>query len=426
MDEALRAQERRARAGETGELLRYASNLERARGKDAALEALVAGRADLDVRRALERFPAWSHADGDAGATRAIDTPPLSGPPRLRWRSARLPEHQSRRSPGSWRIVAATPAAIVVGRRGQLTALDPESGETLWSRHGLVQAGAERFERTFVDRGALVQCRWHRVAWLDLRTGKDIAEARFEGGCLRADSRDGAVRLVTVSHPASRGRRFLRLLEATDGAEPTTRWERPVDELEVDPRDAFLAPDLVVLHADERVEVGLAGLSPSDGATRWTANVEAWVGALDPCGLVVHGPGGVTCVSPDGLRRWTADQEAGFFGGLALTADAVVCAGRSQAVWLDRSTGAARAEHPWASASVSAGRGQVYVCEWGLTGRLVALTSAGAVVWSRTWHELLGSRSYVGDVVPTRGRLVGVADRSTEATVVCLEGATSE
>lgn len=100
------------------------------------------------------------------------------------------PARQEPRRLGSWRLIAATPLAIVASRAKHLIALDPEPGETLWTRSGLLM--------TFVAGGALVRGRWHHVSWFDLRSGEQLREEPVRGAyrALAEAARLGVRRLV--------------------------------------------------------------------------------------------------------------------------------------------------------------------------------------------------------------------------------------
>ncbi|MEZ0229258.1 MAG: hypothetical protein ACAI25_11585, partial [Planctomycetota bacterium] len=57
----------------------------RAGRRDEAFATLWPARQSADVRRELAALPSWSHAEGDAGGTNAIDSSLPRGLPRVRW-----------------------------------------------------------------------------------------------------------------------------------------------------------------------------------------------------------------------------------------------------------------------------------------------------------------------------------------------------
>lgn len=413
MDSTLRTQERLARTGDSAALIRFANDIGRVAGRDAALATLIEGRDELEVRREFEHFAAWSQLDADAGATRWLDTAPLCTSPRLRWQSKPLLRTGGRHAAGPWRFVAGTPAAILVGRRGELVALDPESGSTLWAKDQLTIAGVDRFEQSFVDRGALVRCRWNCATWHDLRTGQVVAEERFDGGCLLGFSTDGVARFITLSHP--RRPRVLRLLESS-GSRPglTATWELHGAAIPLEPAQALLASGLLVL-IGRGSDVGVLALELSTGSLRWSRSAHARAGMLDAHGLILRGDD-LACVGPDGGLRWTQRL---WGASPALTPETVVCALPYGVIWLDRVSGTTIRTVPMLRAGrVAAARDAVFTWEG---GKLAALTTRGDPIWSRTLVEL-PPIGLVRDVLPLRGRLLLIRDDWPESHVICLEG----
>jgi hypothetical protein len=89
VSEELRELERAvAERGGAAERLRLASALERMGRRDDALAVLVPAREDADVRRAIGRFPAWTHPHADAGESGAADVEPIRVKPRIKWKAA--------------------------------------------------------------------------------------------------------------------------------------------------------------------------------------------------------------------------------------------------------------------------------------------------------------------------------------------------
>jgi len=313
--------------------------------------------------------------------------------------------------------VVATPAVVVVGRRGELVAFDPESGAKLWALGQLTIAGDDRFERSFVDRGALVRCRWNRATWHDLRTGQVVAEERFDGGCLLGASLDGVAHFITLTHP--KRPRCLRLLEASAARSGlSVRWELTESAIPLEPEQALLGSDLLVLVGYSRGPgVRVLALELSTGSPRWTRTRSARRGLLDASGLVLQGDD-IEYLDVDGTTRWRLQAWLPLAGALALTPDTVVCAHSYGVRWVDRSSGATVRElRTLRPCRVAGARDAVFV--WSGCP-LAILSSRGAPLWNPRPDE----RHYFGlarEVLPLRGRLMLIDDNWPASQVVCLE-----
>lgn len=420
-DEALRALERVAARGDPADRVAYARAVERARGRDAALDELVPGRAALAVRHELERFPAWTEQGGGPGGTWAVDTAPLLGPPRVRWRCPLPPRGPARLAPGWWSLAAATPAASILTRRGELLVVDPEDGAPRWSRTGLPLAPESRFGRVVVDRGAVARCRLREVTWYDLVTGAVVEQRQFDGGCLRLASAGGRTELVTISSPRQRGPQHLRLLERSPGGDLAPRWERPLKALPMRPREVLLGRDVLLVLGGPRPAVGdTALLERSTGATRWSGHLGRNDGALDERGAILWGQGRVRAVDLDGTRRWSTTLETAVVR-CALTEGLVGASESRSLTRLDRATGRRLDRRARSAGSEVAGaRGALLGAGSHRDSLLFGLRPDGGLAWSLDLHEPFGW-CIATHVAPLRGRLLVVLHLLDREELVCFE-----
>jgi hypothetical protein len=158
-----------ATGGGAAERLRLASALERSGRKDDALAVLVPAREDAEVRRAIGRFPAWTHPDGDAGASGAVDLEPIRERPRVKW---------TREVGFRPRDMAANAATVFVYAG---SAIDAETGQEVWN------AGSSLSWAFALVCDVLLGETPQTFEALDSWTGRKLHETPNPGGCFNFD-----------------------------------------------------------------------------------------------------------------------------------------------------------------------------------------------------------------------------------------------
>jgi hypothetical protein len=347
VSEELRDLERAAAGGGALERLALAGALERLGRGDEAREALVPARADPDVRRELARFPAWTHAHADAGASNFLDVEPIRTKPRVRW---------SRPVRGTPQTLVAS-AAVVIASVGRSVALDAETGATLWDSEEHVLALAADVALTRARRSVVARDSW---------TGALLHEVEVPKGALvDADAR-GITALVENE---------VLAFAFDDARRPPVSERRTQVRLESLPR-CFLSRDRVVVvgqRASTILERGaLAPIARIDGrAERLDARV---VIAYDVVRLACHD-------AVTGARLWTREGPLFARGSTALGPSHVW----SDLFLLDVRTGADRGERP-----VESGAIVVRDVAYGLRERtaLAAHSLEGRELWRLTEPEL--------------------------------------
>jgi hypothetical protein len=379
--------------------LRYARLLERQERADEALEALLGGAADPEVRREIGRFPAWNEL---AQATRFVDAAPIQKAPRVAWKT---------RAPGGVRRLLASPLAILGEEetvRGNVytNVLDPDRGEHLARLRGA--------PRTF-DHELLLDA--SGIKAFDLWTGRVLPRPR------RPAPGKSRPLLVKVS-----GGKLLAE-EACSGSRGELAWA-----VEQKAGRAFgVSPELVFT-------IGALGL-PARGHDRRTGRRLWEVGGIehnwlewlvDAGGPVSfsreHEAAEVAAYDTSGKRRW---KIALFAEPLALLPGHVLAfvAKTSELVVLDRATGRRHTSFPLperANASyfppgvekpwVAVARDVIYVADPG--GSITALSLEGR----RLWHENVIAGAFIREVAAGHGRLYGLV-HGVPPTIFCLSSA---
>jgi hypothetical protein len=165
-DDDLRELQRAATDGGPAARLRLGRALERLGRRDEALAALLPAREDAEARLALARFPAWTHEDGSAGRTRAVDVAPIRREPKSRF-------NVRPRDGRPARALLAGPLGIVwVDREGTII-IDDETGAKRWSCPEEAAAIAGDVLLLIEGRRALVG--------RDLWTGERLHETPIDG-----------------------------------------------------------------------------------------------------------------------------------------------------------------------------------------------------------------------------------------------------
>lgn len=305
-DQELRARERAARASDDpAARVAAASALERAGRRDEAFAALWPGRKDPAVRAALGRYPAWTHVDGDAGRTRAIDMPIPRRVPRVRW-SVRLRAHV-------FSLLAGPQGIVATGAETSTTVLlDPDDGS-----HGAAS-------------------RARTIAWDGERRVEELR------GALRWIDPDGGVvttirgvRQATVEDGLALVQREDALAARRAGAR---RWSRPLPAADL-LRTLLLAGDLALIDDDER----LVALDAETGRERFSLRAGSGPALLDARGLVTGGPREpVVAADLRGAELWRGPPGE----ALAMDGEAVVVGRTRDVLVLSRASGEELAQLP--------------------------------------------------------------------------------
>jgi len=319
VDAELRTLERAALSGGARERLAWARGLERAGRRDEAVAALVPVRDDHAVRAHLEALPAWTHLDGNPGATDFLDARPVARTPHVRWTVDVSAETQ---------FLLASPLVLVtLDEDGHLVAIDPGTGAM---RH--IPTPPLRFE-----------C-------LELRLASLIHDDD-ETGVLVVDLVTGTTRAVpdpgrAAVHTSARDRDFMvrvltsDLVEAfstePNGAVREKLWRFPasghLDEDLAGCADVKIGPNSVVL-------LGAAHFAVLDRATgALVFRGEGGDVGVDALGVLHLNPPSLSVHDAVGKRVWSRTLDDGGVE-LALSPDVLVIANGGATCILDRRTG---------------------------------------------------------------------------------------
>jgi hypothetical protein len=308
VSEELRDLERAVVAGGGAqERLKLARALERLGRSDEAREVLVPARADVDVRRELGRFPAWTHPEADAGATNYIDVEPIRTKPVVKW---------SKPIPFSPDAVLANELAVVATNREKSCALDPETGEILW------------------DTGQPA-----------VATVGDVVFARSRAGVVGIDISTGAVLHETELAPQSgfavdssgllcvRERNRIADFSIEDPrVAPSLRREAVMDRLDGVPHECLLSTDRVVLVIGGQFLI-------DRGALTLVARIRGFASRrLDHSAFAFSLGNDTACLDPDtGREVWRGEMPLGSVA--ALTPSLVIARWAAALVFLRRQDG---------------------------------------------------------------------------------------
>lgn len=297
-DAELRRLERElAATGAPEARVRLARELERVGRRDDAFFVLKPGIADAAVRAEIARWPAWTHASGDAGRRACIDVAPVRSTPRVavfRRDSIEI---------GALTLLASPLALVLTETRetndgdvSTLRVLDPEAGAPRFDREArwLVFHTSIHGEHLTITEGV------H-----DLRSGELVMSWPYGGSAIAGASNDGDILLLRHSgelrcvrlrgkefeivwraslpgtpprtvhvvawsdaHVLLCGRRALTSLDRRTGA---ILWEKPVD---ADWNEACADARLVLAQLGHHATSPLEAFD-SKGASLWRTRVAA-------------------------------------------------------------------------------------------------------------------------------------------------------
>ncbi len=150
----------------------HARALERLGRRDEALDALIPGREDSEVRRVLGGYPAWRDTFGDAGATGWADLSPPRPRPRTRWRVPGLLD-PARAERLNFDLVANPFVVVATRTASSLAGIDAVTGAVLWER----PFESRRDGRASLDGDAIVLVATDGLFVLDAWTGVERLRA---------------------------------------------------------------------------------------------------------------------------------------------------------------------------------------------------------------------------------------------------------
>ncbi len=425
IDDDLRELERRARASsDPADCLAAAEALRRAGRADDVLDVLRPAAAEPAVRAELAKMPAWTHQDGDAGATRWLDVPPIRSMPRLRW------THRARSmSAISGGLLAGPLGVAVPGHSGTIldpgtllatVVLDPDTGEERSRLRGLpiliADGGVVRgsfpirslSSGDLLDGGELWSIGIGPPSLGHLTIGH--VESRLIVSVTRAT--EGHVEIFDWPDPMQRPRRTARFEELSLPGDPVRRGLQ--DERPILPDPSCFA---VVVGSELDGDRHGVLIDAASNEARWTfAGVPV---AGDGDDLLILGRSGHRLRALDGATRWVASRQIGPATRI-LASDWVQIGGDERGrLILDRATGELRAAISGREATSleAAARNVIYgYDEASRPASITAVTSDGELLWRFPLEDEL-----VGELialVPASGRIYG-ANRGR--VVFCLE-----
>jgi hypothetical protein len=394
-DDDLRELQRAASDGGTAARLRLGRALERLGRRDEALVALQPAREDPEARLALARFPAWTHEDGSAGRTRAVDVAPIRREPSIRFAVAP-------RNGRPARALLAGPLGIVwVDREGTII-IDDETGATRWSCPEEAAAIAGDVILLIEGRRALVG--------RDIWTGERLHETPIDGFF----SRRGLAGSVFVGVRTQEA----DVLVLDDPRRAPSRREPlaiPGGFMDFAEADVVLVSGLVLVGKSAEV----LAIDLESGEVRYRLRGQLPHADEQGAVLSVGRRGGLAAHDHAGVPLFSTDEP---LVPLALAPEFIVAA-RAKAdphvvVALDRRSGerlgplvtleAAEDVMAWASA-----RDAVYVAT---ERRLVAATARGLTLWTLGMGDV--TPGAIDHLVPQSRRLLGT---TMHGQLFCLE-----